>query len=287
MRGITHRGFTVVEVMLFLAISGLLLIIAFAGTGVAIERARFQDASRQTQAHLQSYYSDTLNGVSFRPDTTMCNPTTGVISLGTEPLGTSKCYLLGIVAVFPLGSSEIKSYYVVGNQPPDAVLDGKSVNAQLKEYQPVVVQGASTERSFELPWRSKIVSGCYAADELVDASSETNYASCVGTDAANALLLLRAPETGELKQFVFYTGASDGSFTKSNTLQKSGAAVGYIDFTPIDPNDTAERPLNICMRDANDAKTTIFRIGGRFGATQASVTAAIDVDSLAVAGACL
>ena len=47
MRGITHRGFTVVEVMLFLAISGLLLIIAFTGTGVAIERARFQDASRQ------------------------------------------------------------------------------------------------------------------------------------------------------------------------------------------------------------------------------------------------
>lgn len=287
MRGITHRGFTVVEVMLFLAISGLLLIIAFTGTGVAIERARFQDASRQTQAHLQSYYSDTLNGVSFRSDATACDPTTGIISPGTEPLGTSRCYLLGIVAVFPLGSSQIKSYYVVGDQPPDAALDGKSVNAQLKEYKPVIVQGSSTERVFELPWRSKIVSGCYTTDEVLDASDETNYVDCDGTDAANAFLLLRSPESGELKQFAFYTGASDGSFTKTNVLQQSGASIGYLDFTPINPVNTAERPLNVCISDADDTRTTILRVGGRFGATQAAVTAAIDADSLAVAGACL
>jgi len=278
MRGITHRGFTVVEVMLFLAISGLLLIIAFAGTGVAIERARFQDASRQTQAHIQSYYSDVLNGVSFRPDATTCNPATGEIPAGTDPYGSSECILLGIVAVFPTGSSEIISYYVVGAEPPGSGPSVKSVGEQLYAYNPVVVSDASLVSRFQLPWQSQIKSGCYANDTVLDVSSEINYVDCASTDAVNALALLRSPESGEIRQYAFAVG--DPTFGTDKDL------ISFIAFNPIDPADSKERPLNICMIDPDGSQTTVFRVGGRYGGSQASVVAAIDVSDIAAAGAC-
>lgn len=285
MRGKTQAGFTVVEISLFLAISGVMLLIAFLGVSVAIERARFQDTSRQVQSHIQSFYSDTLNGVSYRPDDTSCQPATATIGPGSEPYGSSNCILLGMVAFFPENGQQITTRYVVGSQPSDPLMLDKSTNEKLKAYQPVIVTNADQAQVFNLPWMSRIKSSCLAEDSMLDIASETNYVNCTSPDA-NAFMLLRSPDTGEIKQFAFYTGSASASLTKGNAVQVAGSTIGYMDFTPIDPNRTAERPFNICISDADNNKTSIIRAGGRYGASQASVSVAIDVPGEALTGAC-
>ncbi len=73
----TQRGFTIIEVILFLAISGLLLGVAIASVNANINNSRFNDAVRSTTSYLQGQYSEVAAGQSDRDESKGCDETKG------------------------------------------------------------------------------------------------------------------------------------------------------------------------------------------------------------------
>lgn len=52
-----QRGFTIIEVLLFLSISGLLMALLFVGTGIAIQRQQYQDTIQSFASFLRGQYA--------------------------------------------------------------------------------------------------------------------------------------------------------------------------------------------------------------------------------------
>jgi len=93
------RGFTIIEVILFLAVSAVLLGVVIATIGGRQQRAQFTDSMRDLQSYLETQLSDTQNGV---------NPT------GNG--GDAATLMLGRALAFTPSSSTINVHTVSGNR---------------------------------------------------------------------------------------------------------------------------------------------------------------------------
>lgn len=120
----SRRGFTIIEVLLFLAISGLLLMIALAAVTGTINNTRFSDATNGLESFLSQQYSEVQSGVSFRPDGDIaCVPA----GSPEKPGAANNCIVLGrlidFVPLSDLGPGNpvglLRSYTVVGTRCPD------------------------------------------------------------------------------------------------------------------------------------------------------------------------
>jgi len=101
------RGFTVVEVMLFLAVSAMLLGIAFAYTSSTLRNARYSDAAKSFEAFIEQQYSEVQAGTATRNSA----PGTCVASA----LGASDtCVVLGRLITLE-DSTQINQYTVVAD----------------------------------------------------------------------------------------------------------------------------------------------------------------------------
>ncbi|MCE7936476.1 prepilin-type N-terminal cleavage/methylation domain-containing protein [Candidatus Saccharibacteria bacterium CPR2] len=104
-----QKGFTLTEVMLFLAVSGFLIMIAFAGLSGRINRVRFADSMRNLESFFESEESKVRNGV-FGPIPGDCNG--GAVVSG-------ECVLLGRRITFtnvPPDSSIARIDNIVGER---------------------------------------------------------------------------------------------------------------------------------------------------------------------------
>ncbi len=73
MSGSRGSGFTIIEVMLFLAISGLMAVGILAGAGVAINVQRYKDATYSMESFIQSQYDKTANVQNDRKNLVKCD----------------------------------------------------------------------------------------------------------------------------------------------------------------------------------------------------------------------
>ncbi len=122
-----QRGYTIIEVVLFLAISSSLLGIAFVGFRDRQETTQFSQAMQDVQSSIQDTLNDTQNGFFLRATDTTCDlsgpgNTPRVYSDATttgKNLGSDQsCIFLGKVLVFgtPANPSEYRVYTVVGDR---------------------------------------------------------------------------------------------------------------------------------------------------------------------------
>lgn len=71
--GVRRAGFTIIEVMLFLAISGFLLVGILAGTGAGIARQRYNDSVQNVAQILREQYSAVINTqIAERENSDVC-----------------------------------------------------------------------------------------------------------------------------------------------------------------------------------------------------------------------
>jgi type II secretory pathway pseudopilin PulG len=87
-------GFTIIETMLFLSISGALIMAVLIGTGAAIGVQRYRDSVTSLQSNLQQQYSNVANVSNSRGTNWSCDAS-GVAEGGPSPIGQSDCVLLG------------------------------------------------------------------------------------------------------------------------------------------------------------------------------------------------
>jgi type II secretory pathway pseudopilin PulG len=133
MKAAKDKGFTLIEVILFLAVSGLFFGIAFAGIRQRSNNVQFTDAMRSLQSYIQRVQNEVYNGVNTRDDSIGCSygiPSEDSITVGlanpSDPGQSEDCLLVGKVLHFTNDSSDVKVYPIIGRFLRQTVDEGDS-----------------------------------------------------------------------------------------------------------------------------------------------------------------
>jgi hypothetical protein len=119
----TETGFTIIETMLFLAVTGLLAVGILVGSGVSIGQQRYRDSVNSLKSYIQSQYSEVTNVVNGRASTWTCNSAANVspvdVTVG-QSRGTSDCVILGRYITVDAAGTTLATSNVVGYPQPGA-----------------------------------------------------------------------------------------------------------------------------------------------------------------------
>lgn len=120
----TQTGFTIIEVMLFLAVTGMLAAAILVGSGVAIGQQRYRDSVGSLQSYIQQQYSKATNVTNDRDKQWTCNSDGTVSQVDNasagEARGTSDCVVLGRLVTVDTTGTNLTSAVVVGYRNPSA-----------------------------------------------------------------------------------------------------------------------------------------------------------------------
>ncbi len=174
----TQRGFTIIEVMLFLAISGLLFAMLMIGVNNGIAQQRYLDSVRSYKAFLQDQYSETLNTRNSRSNSLDCTAT-GVVDNGADstPGTNANCVILGRVIKITPDGQKVTVDNVIGHTTADRSDD-------LETYNP---QAMGQEETWDMDWGSQL--------KLDDTQG-------FGTNTQPMILIIRSPASGLVRVFV-------------------------------------------------------------------------------------
>lgn len=187
-----QQGFTITEVMMFLAISGLLLLGALVGIGSNISNTRFNDGVRSTVSYLQEQYNEVSTGRSDRPDSLACdlngNVSTGGPGNPTMAPGMTDCVILG--RFIKIEGSTFTARYITGIRSSFAGLSGDDT-AAINQMNPVVAGTNAYEGSFDVPWQIGVVNS-----KVTRGSTTTPY-------PALGFAIIRSPASGNVLYYSF------------------------------------------------------------------------------------
>lgn len=154
----TETGFTLVEAMLFLAITGLLTVGILVGSGVAISQQRYRDSVNSLKSFIQDQYSDVTNVTNARNNQWRCDANGNVIEASgadAQARGTSNCVLLGRYITVNDNGTLLTSANVIGYRTP-GVEPATSDIVELQNNYTLQVSPLDQEEQ-EVKWGSQIV----------------------------------------------------------------------------------------------------------------------------------
>lgn len=188
MKPLNKAGFTIIETMLFLSITGLLIMGVLIGTGNSINTQRYRDSVTTLQAFFQQQYSDVAN---ISND----NAAGNLKCYGdnkTVPRGQSNCVVLGhlITTVKNNGISDsLLVRYVLGyipaksTEPLDDVEIFKNTNG-VKPNGYNIIATNSLHSTYTVEWSASLVpQGLNTAQQF-------------------SVLIVRSPSTGIIRTFL-------------------------------------------------------------------------------------
>lgn len=233
MVGERQGGYTVIEVALFMAITGLLFLIVIFGTGSTIRNMRFTDSGRSLAAFVQRQYDDIINGLNTRPGLETCSG--GVVTTGSNQTpGTSNCLLMGKLMTFTVGSGTIGVYNIIGTEPP-GVDFAQTDQALVTAFAPSIVTNTGTT-TFDIPWGATLSGTKRTADNK----------------AVTGLLLVRSPKSSRI---ISYSYVLPATITSSLTdaggapVVSNAANVGKINNFCIKNADGLGLPAKLVVDD--------------------------------------
>ena len=154
-------GFTLLEVALFFAITGLLALVAFAGLGPRLRNVRFTDSVRTLESTAQRQLSDFQAGVNKRPANIGCTvaggaPSLTELAIGQKAGSSADCVVNGSVAVF---SEEAAIFYpVVSSRKIDPGCSNHPLFGDIFCYRPTIVgyDSSVTSSAYNNGLRTKV-----------------------------------------------------------------------------------------------------------------------------------
>lgn len=213
------RGFTIVEVILFLAISTVLLGMAVSYTSNSLKQARYNDTAKGFESFIEQAYAEVQAGTATRTSGAGAGscPTVGVAAGASD-----NCIVLGRLLSFDTaaGSNKLVAVHtVVANATPSSPPAG-DIDAFSKHN--TRVQETTAVHSYKMDWGTEI--------------SSARYMGGLGTAAFNRLAILRSPVTESIYLFTF----------SSVTAPTSGASL-IADLTA----DKANKQSVICFTSSD------------------------------------
>jgi type II secretory pathway pseudopilin PulG len=181
-----NAGFTILETMLFLAITGLLIAGMLVGVGASINIQRYRDSVTSFKALLQSQYSSITNVQNDRDNSWKCDTGATTTQTGTaQARGQSDCVLVGRYITITGGSYTIAT---VNGYQKSTTSSGSDINILKNNY----TLGLSTinQQTDSLAWGTVIawpISGTEAKNPT--------------TPRSIAILIIRSPDSGSVYTF--------------------------------------------------------------------------------------
>jgi len=175
MKPLNQAGFTIIETMLFLGITGLLVMGVLVGAGTSINIQRYHDSVTSLQSVLQHQFSE----VSNVSNDSLSNPCYGDSSVN-NPRGQSDCVILGRF-ITTTDSHKLLIKSIIGYIPDAQTASTNDVDI-LKDYS--IRISPSGSEVYDMEWGSSIVR------------------PGAGTPMVFSMLTLRSPISGVLRTFV-------------------------------------------------------------------------------------
>lgn len=184
----TEGGFTIIEVILFLAVTGALFAALMIGASVNITQQRYLDSVRSYKALLQDQYSEVINTRNEAVSDWRCggDGDGSIEQVGPrDTRGTSRCVLLGRAIQITEGSDgrEVATTSITGYDnggQDDASDDITAIN----NYQPKL--GRFDTELTAVDWDGQLV-GAISRDDRPASTA--------------VILIIRSPSTGVIKVF--------------------------------------------------------------------------------------
>jgi len=277
--GDTRSGFTIIEVLLFLGISGLLLTGLLIGQGQSVARARYTASVDNFAAFLQAQYDMVMNTQNDNQDF-QCEPEPDGSKLklvtGTESAGRTDCLVYGRYVDFNTGvygggahgttpGGRVRSAPIIGRKEDARGFTGGdigffnsdgSASSNFISVEPTAIPQGQT--IYNLEWGATI----WNPD---------------GTTAYGALIIIRSPINGSIRTF-----ALDSHHMMYSDVDTSLGLVGH-DASGVDnfSNTTLGRGREICVKsdDAPNNMVKAIKI-----AANGSGPAAVSIAPLDTAG---
>lgn len=211
--GTTYNGgFTILETMLFLAITGVLVAAMLFGVGSSINTQRYRDSVTSLKSFLQSQYSDIENVQNDRGDNWKCNSSAQTSQTGTlQNRGQSDCVIVGKYIAIVGGTTTVAS---VNAYQTSTLGSGNDIAILKSNYK--LELSTVNQQTDALAWGTVIAwakssSGSGADGSGVDKKNPT-------TPRSIAILIVRSPTSGAIYTFTSDTVVPVTSVTNA-TLQ--------------------------------------------------------------------
>ncbi|MEO5950799.1 MAG: prepilin-type N-terminal cleavage/methylation domain-containing protein [Candidatus Saccharimonadales bacterium] len=180
-----NRGFTMIETMLFLAVTALLAVGVLVGSGVAIGQQRYRDSVNSLKSTLQQQYNLVSNTTNNRDNYWTCN-SSGVVTeipagqtRGRQTRGTSDCVQMGRLVTIQNGTM-ITTSNVVGYRQGTTIARNDIAELQFYKMTTLTIDQDITTMN----WQSVIV---------------TQHQT---TPYSLSILILRSPLSGSIVTFI-------------------------------------------------------------------------------------
>lgn len=271
------RGFTIIEVMLFLAISGLMMVGLLVGTGATISKQRYNDSVYSLQSKLQAQYSaaDSVEDSCRSSTDASCAPNVSCtlsgssvsVKYGTsattpEPRGQSDCLILGRYITTTADGNVIVMRGVVGIKPAGAGTGSDDV-ADLALYKIAAVPDGYDDSAamqtqlaylngerYTTEWQEKLL-----APTIGDPGNTSEPKSGV---ADYAILILKSPISGRLYTFV----SDDRSPGANSMMSKLTTDIGNSATFCVDSSGAAGQGTMAVKIDANGSSSSAVEVLG-------------------------
>ena len=182
------RGFTIIETMLFLAISAALATVILVSAGAAINIQRYRDATNSLVNFLQGEYNNAINVQNNRSDALSCS-SSGIVNTGPgEAKGTSSCTVVGRFLKVSSDAKTITSSTVYSSADGSQAQNDKAALIASNLF----ISNLDTDLSYQLEWETRLVK----APPANAVFSPLN------------ILIVRSPSSGAIRTYIG-TGASD------------------------------------------------------------------------------
>jgi type II secretory pathway pseudopilin PulG len=188
-----QTGFTVIEVMLFLAITGLMVVGMVAGTSISIQTQRYHDSVRSFKSLVQEQYAEIVSTENNRLRSTFCgdgSATPVETEQDASVVGQSDCEIVGRYMVVKGG--DISIYSVIANRnerakPRDATDDITLMTNE--SYMRFGIDNSFVETG-SMEWGAEIAWPSAGSD-----------ARTPRTPRNLSLLFIRSPDSGQVYTF--------------------------------------------------------------------------------------
>lgn len=200
----TRSGFTILEVILFLAISGLMFTGIIAGFGGIINNQRYDDSVSSLQDFIQNQFSIASNVRNSRPTDQVCTAT-GISGGTTMPRGTSNCIVVG---------------RIINAEPSD---NGRRLIANTVYATADTYNDSSTEEVL-LSSLGLIPSPNTDSLEQYDTRWQTEL-QVSGVPAQFSILILRLPTTGIIRTYILNTNPTVSSWSNYWTSSEDNVEI--------------------------------------------------------------
>jgi prepilin-type N-terminal cleavage/methylation domain-containing protein len=247
----SNQGFTIIETMLVLAVTGVMVAGLLVGLGSSINNQRYLDSVSSFKSFIQEQYLQLSNVTNDRDENWTCDSSAVPVEVngGTAP-GQSNCVLLGVGIV----DDRITTAVVVGYPIVDAA--SSSTIALVKSNYVLGISKSSIEQN-SLEWGAQIA----WPRTGVESSTPT-------TPRSLAMLLINSPENGTI-----YTFTSD---TVNEIDSVSSLTLSNMIVTSLTATNPGQGARAVCIEPAglNVPEKLALYIGAG-----ASTTGAIEVRS--------